>query len=120
MASDLICPNVQNKKYLVHGSWIKFKDQFPDLDWSKAVEYSEEGKEKVVEKGRKVRVVEKGNLQKGTFLEILTMGGFRRIQFRYKTEKSNLDLSLQSARDYLVINHIVFLRSLRKARLLSP
>ena len=46
-----------------------------------------------MEKGRKVRVVEKGNLQKGTFLEILTMDDSRRIQFRYKTDKSNLDLS---------------------------
>ena len=77
-------------------------------------------KGKVVENERTVRVVEKGNLQRGTLLEILTMGDFRLIQFRYKTDKSNLDLSLQNARNYLVINHIVFLRSLRQVELLSP
>ena len=65
-------------------------------------------KEKVVEKGRNEKLVEKGNHQKGTLLEILTMDGFRLIQFRYKTDKATLDLSLQITRSYLVTIHIVF------------
>ena len=60
MAGGLICPNVQSKKYPVHGSWIKFKEEFPNLDWSRAVEYSNDGKGKdSVEKERKVRAMEK-------------------------------------------------------------
>ena len=51
MAGDLIVPNVQSKKYPVHGSWIKFMDIFFNLDWSKAVEYIKAGKGKGKEKG---------------------------------------------------------------------
>ena len=63
MTGDLICPNVQSKTYPVHGSWINFKDKFPDLDWSKAVEYSKDGKGKG--KGKKGEGSGNGKSSKG-------------------------------------------------------
>ena len=65
MAGDLICPNVQSKTYPVHGSWIKFKDKFPDLDWFKAVEYSDEGKGNCSGKRKKGKGSGKGESSNG-------------------------------------------------------
>ena len=77
MAGDLICPNVQNKRYPVHGSWIKFKDKFPDLDWSKAVEYSNEGKGKGSGNGKKGTGTGKGKSSKGNITRNLYNGRFQ-------------------------------------------
>ena len=77
MAGDLICPNVQSKKYPVHGSWIKFKDKFPDLDWSKAVEYSDEGKGKGSGKGKKGTGSGTGKSSKGNSSRNPTNGRFQ-------------------------------------------
>jgi hypothetical protein len=77
MAGDLICPNVQSKKYPVHGSWIKFKDKFPDSDWSKAVEYSDEGKGKGSGKGKKGKGIGKGKSSKGNISRNPNNGRFQ-------------------------------------------
>ncbi len=75
MAVDLICPNVRNKKYPVHGSWVEFKDKFPDLDWSKAVEYSRDKKGKG--KGKKSKGSGKGKSSKGCVTRNPTNGRFQ-------------------------------------------
>ena len=80
MAGDLICPNVQNKKYPVHSSWINFKDKF--LIWIGLRRSSMQKAIKGKEKGKKQQVVEKGSLQEAVLPEIRPMGDFRRTQFR--------------------------------------
>ena len=75
MAGDLICPNVQNKKYPAHSSWIKFKDKFHDLDWTKAVEHAKGNKGKG--KGEKGKGSGKGKSSKGGVTRNPTNGRFQ-------------------------------------------
>ena len=73
----------------IHFTEVGSNSRTSFLTWIGLKQLSIAAKEKVkaVEKDRKVRVLEKGNHQKETLLEIRIMDDSRLIQFRYKKEK---------------------------------